>query len=133
MLHSVVQHSKFAIKHREQFIMNLAPDIPKSVTQEIKNILWVLTRSMSATMDQLRFRKTSPKKMSAKHALPFTEAKREAKNRNGILTKSPMAHIRGSMRGYRDRNLCANIEPSGTPTSPDIIVMTPNLYATLQT
>jgi hypothetical protein len=113
--------------------MNLAPDIPKPVTQEIKNILCVLTRSMSATMDQLRFRKTSPKKMNAKHTLPFTGAKREAANRSGELTRSPMAHIMGSMRGYRDRNLCANSEPSGTPTSPDIIAMMPNLYATLPT
>jgi len=113
--------------------MNLAPDIPKSVTHEIKNILRVLTRSMSATMDQLRLRKTSPKNMNVKHTLAFTEAKREEANRSGALTRSPMAHIMGSMRGYRDRNLCAKIEPSGTPTSPDIIAMMPNLYATLQT
>ena len=112
--------------------MYLAPDIPKSETQEI-NILWVLTRSMSATMDQLRLRKTSPKNMNIKHAVPFTVARREAANRRGELMRSPVAHIMGSMRGYRDRNLCANIEPSGTPTSPDIIAMMPNLYATLQT
>jgi len=88
---------------------------------------------MSATMDQLRFRKTSPKNMSVKHTLPFTGANSEAAKRSGALIRSPMAHIMGSMRGYRDRNLCANSEPSGTPTSPDTIAMMPNLYATLPT
>jgi len=78
--------------------MNLTPDIPKSVTQEI-NILWVLTRSMSVTMDQLRLRKTSPKNMNTKHVLPFTVARREVANRSGKLTRSPMAHIMGSMQG----------------------------------
>jgi hypothetical protein len=53
-------------------------------------------------------------------------AKREA-------PRSPMAHIRGHMRGYLGCNLCADSEPSGTPASPDIMAVMPNLYATLQT
>jgi len=107
--------------------MNLAPNIPKEI-----NILWVLTRSMSATIDQFKLRKTSPKNINAKHALLFTVARREAAKSSGELTRSPMAQIMGSMRGYRDRNLRANSEPSGTPMSPDIIAMMPNVYATLQ-
>jgi hypothetical protein len=44
-----------------------------------------------------------------------------------------MAHIRGCMRRYLDCNICSNSEPNGTPASPDIMAVMPNLYATLQT
>ena len=37
----------------------------------------------------------------------------------------------GSARGYFTRRCCANPAPSGTPISPEIIVISPKMYATL--
>lgn len=55
-----------------------------------------------------------------------------AKNNNGTLIKSPKAHIRGSACGHRTLNFWAINEPNGTPISPDVIPINPNLYATLK-
>ena len=87
---------------------------------------------MSATMDQFRLRNNSPKNIRVKQTIVLNFAVTAAKNNSGVLISRPKAQTRASAREFLSRSLWAIIEPNGTPNSPDIIVITPNLNATLE-
>lgn len=91
-----------------------------------------LTSNISATIDQVRFRKNSAKNTKAKHTEALYLAVMKAKNTSGLDTSSPTAQIWASIRWYWCLSLWARRLPNGTPNRPDIIDMMPNLYATLE-
>lgn len=91
-----------------------------------------LTSKMSATIDQLRLIDSSPRKMRKQHMQMLELAQRAAAKSRGALTSRPQAHMQGSARGYLTRILCARNDPAGTPMIPDTMVITPNLYDTLE-
>lgn len=91
-----------------------------------------LTSKISATIDQVRFRKSSAKNTKAKHSEALYLAVMQAKNTSGLDTSRPTAQMWASMRWYWCLSFWARKLPKGTPIRPDIIEMMPNLYATLE-
>ena len=90
-----------------------------------------LTSKMSATIDQLRLRATSPTKTSAKPRRTSLRARKNATKMNTDDRTRPRPQISGSDRGYFSRRRVLRIAPSGTPIIPDIMVTAPNIKDTL--
>ncbi|KAJ3624990.1 hypothetical protein MTP99_018577 [Tenebrio molitor] len=82
---------------------------------------------MSATIDQVRLRKNSPKNTKVRQRVKLYEAERQAANTIGVDKRRPMPHKWASIRGKRWRRCCATKLPAGTPMMPDTIDTTPNL------
>lgn len=86
-----------------------------------------LTSSMSAMMDQVRLRNTSPKNTRVRHHMAWLEASTRARNTMGADVMRPNPQIIGSQSGYRGRSLWAIRDPRGTPMMPAAIETKPNL------
>lgn len=91
-----------------------------------------LTRSISATIAQLRFSANSPKNTRAYAIGALAVTINMAPAINGALNKRPTAQIIGSERGYFFLRYVDKYDPNGTPQIPEVIVITPNLNETLQ-
>ena len=87
-------------------------------------------RRMSAMMLQLRLRARLPRKMKRKQAMMLMLTKRRPSERNTAEMRSPPAQMMGSARGYFAFNDVDSVIPSGTPTMPDIIMITPKMKET---
>ena len=86
---------------------------------------------MSATIDQLRLRATSPMKTKAKPKRTLVRAKKNATKIKTDERTRPRPQIRGSDLGYFKRRRVLSRAPSGTPIIPETIVTPPKMSETL--
>lgn len=87
---------------------------------------------MSATIAQLRFNATLPKKTNKYANVVLADTTSiEAANIGALMIK-PTAQMIGSARGDVFFNRCAMNVPNGTPIMPDAIVIAPNRNDTLR-
>ena len=87
-------------------------------------------RRMSAMMLQLRLRARLPRKMKRKQATMLMLTKRRPRDRKMAETRRPPAQMIGSARGYLALSDVDSVIPRGTPTMPDIIMITPKMKET---
>ena len=87
--------------------------------------------TMSATMLQLRFRETSPRKMRTNARTTWLSQRMMPKVRNNAEIRMPAPQMIGSALGYTALNLVDNSMPKGTPTMPESMVTKPKMKGTL--
>jgi len=92
---------------------------------------FLLTSKISATIDQLRLRATSPRKTKAKPMSTLVRAKKNATKIKTDERTRPSPQIRGSDLGYFSLRRVLSIAPSGTPIMPETIVTAPKISETL--
>ncbi len=87
---------------------------------------------MSATMDQLRLRATSPRKTKANPMKMLVRAKKKVAKMKKDERISPVPQIIGSALGNFSRKKVLSNAPSGTPSIPETIVTAPKMMETLE-
>ena len=87
---------------------------------------------MSATIDQLRFRATSPRKTKAKPIKMLERAKKNVAKMKMEERIRPEPQIMGSDLGYFSRSQVLRSAPRGTPNIPETIVTAPKMIETLK-
>ena len=88
---------------------------------------------MSATMDQLRLRATSPRKTNANPMKMLVRAKKKVAKMKTEERMRPEPQMIGSARGNFSLKKVLSNAPSGTPNIPETIVTAPKIMETLKT
>ena len=91
-----------------------------------------LTNKISATIDQLRFKEISPKKMRTKAKTKYESQRKREMQRKIDERPSPMPQIKGSALWFFGLHLVLHKLPKGTPRIPDNMVTTPNTNGILK-